>query len=252
MDSNRFVMATNRMRKRTYGLAAATLLALLAGCGSTQHVSSPTLPSNVMAQPRGIVGIITAPESSALPTALRAIGVPFQRIAVTPLGRADLFTLPIVIIDEEAFEDDAVAKAYPLLLDHATKYGLTIVLLRQKSETLGKLMRRLPHAVVPRELSYTIALATPRKDDPVMRIPNTLTRANFDSLSRHTTQLVHGGPDARAIISANLDAPDSSAAMLWEPFKRGASWYLSFPMIARAAAGFEAEQKILANLVSDK
>ncbi len=157
-----------------------------------------------------------------------------------------------MIVDEEAFEDDAVAKAYPQVLDHAAKYGLTVIVLRQRSKTLGKLMPNLAHPVIARDVEYRIALATARRGDRVMNVPNSIDPDNFDSLSARTAQLVHGGADARAIISANLDAPDSSAAMLWEPFRRGATWYLSFPLTARAAAGFEAEQKILANLVSDR
>jgi len=236
---------------RRYGPTAGLLL-LLAGCASAPKVSAPSLPSNVMAQPYGTVGIITAPGSTSLPTALRAIGVPYQPVAIAPLGRADLFTLPIVIVDEDAFEDDAVAKAYPQVLDHAEKYGLTVIVLRQRSKTLGKLMPNLTHRVVARDVEYRLGLATARRNDRVMQLPNRIDPDNFDSLSVRTNQLVHGGADARAIISANLEAPDSSAAMLWEPFRRGATWYLSFPLTARAAAGFEAEQKILANLISDK
>jgi hypothetical protein len=85
-----------------------------------------------------------------------------------------------------------------------------------------------------------------------MTTPNQIRHADLDSLSPRARQLAQGGKGARAVISANLQSPDSSATLLLEPAGRGSIWYVAMPLTQRAAAGYEAEQKILANMLSFK
>jgi hypothetical protein len=237
---------------RRYALRAATLLlTLAAGCGGAQRITTSGLPANVMAQPRGTVGILTTTASSDLSRALRALGIPHKRLASQTL-REDLFTMQIVMVDEDALDDDATVREYARILDHAAQYGTVVVLLHQDSKTMRNIAGKLRHKVYPRDVEYGIRLVTTKKSDPVLNYPNTLTRTNYDSLGARARQLVSGGSDARGIIAANVESPDSSATMLWEPFEKGFVWYLSVPVTAHAAAGYEAEQKLLANLVSNR
>jgi hypothetical protein len=237
---------------RRYGLGAVVLLmALAVGCGGTRQITTSGLASNVMAQPRGTVGILTASAPSSLPLALRALGVPYKQLASQTL-REDLFTMQIVMVDEGALDDDAALREYARILDHAAQYGTVVVLLHQDSRTMRKVVAKLKHKVYPRDVEYGIRLTTTKQTDPVLNYPNPLTRTNYDSISTRVTQLVSGGRDARGIIAANVEAPDSSAAMLWEPFEKGFVWYVSVPVTAHAAAGYEAEQKLIANLVSNR
>ncbi|MDB5035770.1 MAG: hypothetical protein JWQ98_3011 [Chlorobi bacterium] len=237
---------------RRYGLGAVTLLmALATGCGGTKQITTSGLASNVMAQPRGTIGILTAAAPSELPLALQALGIPYKRLASQTL-REDLFTMQIVMVDEGALDDEAAVREYARILDHAAQYGIIVVLLHQDSRTMRRVVGKLKHKVYPRDVEYGIRLTTTKGADPVLNYPNPLTRTNYDSIGGRVTQLVSGGRDARGIIAANVEAPDSSAAMLWEPFEKGFVWYVSVPITAHAAAGYEAEQKLIANLVSNR
>jgi hypothetical protein len=230
-----------------FRLLLAALPLLLFGCGG-RPIITRVLPENVMAQPVGTVGIISLNDSSAIITAMRALGIPFHRIPVDSIERVERYGFRQLLMDEDLLEDEGVMKGYRGFLDHIRK-GSTLILLRQKPEV----MRRLAEpavTVVPREVEYSITLLLPRGDHPLVTTPNHLLRRDLDSLSPFTHQLSHGDRSARAVIAANLQSPDSSAALLVQPAGRGAIWYVAFPIAQRAAAGYEAEQKLLANLVS--
>ncbi len=228
------------------------LLALLApGCGGKQPILR-LLPENIMANPRGTVGVIAPFDRSELLVALRALGIPYTRITLADGARQDLTPYTVLMIDEDAMEYTEALQAYSRLLAHVSKNGATVIMLNQRTKTLQKAGAGTPLKLAPRDLEYTVVLAPPLLDDPIMRQPNQITRTNLDSLSRRTAQLVTGGEHARALLAANLQTPDASAALLWEKLGKGTVWYLAFPVAAHAAAGHEAEQKLLANLLSNK
>ena len=102
----------------------------------------------------------------------------------------------------------------------------------------------------PREPGYTLTIGAPEPRHPVLVRPNIVTPGDIDSLSQRARRLVRGSRNARAILAGNLQRPDSSAAILRDPTGAGAIWYVAFPVARRAAAGYEAEQKLLANLLS--
>lgn len=227
--------------------------ALAAACTSTPvPQTARRLPANVLAQPRGTVGLVLASFNSPTPTALRALGITYRPIPLAQAPKMDLSAFQVLLLDEDALEADNGFVVYDNLIENVRKYGMTLVVMRQRTETLAKAAKVLPFKLLPRDAEYKIVLVTPRRDDPVMNTPNTIVKADLDSLGRSAGQLVSGGPDARAIISANLDAPDSSAALLWEPYRRGSIWYVAVPVSARAATGAETERKLLSNLVSNK
>ena len=240
-------------RSRRYALipAIALLLAQL-GCGGSAAPAFRGLPANIMAQPRGPIGVITHQTTSSLMTAFRAMGIPYQLIPLRSAPRQDLSSFQIIFLDEGTLDEDDNFAAYDNALATTAKHGTTMIMMHQPTSTIVKATRKVPYKLFPREVDYRLLLATPRRDDPMMTTPNRLTRPDLDSLSTRTSQLVFGGRAARAIISANLDAPDSSAAMLWEPYERGAVWYFSIPLADYAAAGHEAAQKIIANLVTNR
>lgn len=245
------VPAASRMLQRSLSVIAT--LALLIGCGSAPRPTLPRrLPANVMAQPRGTVGIVVVNYASPLPTALRTIGAPYRLLPLAQVQHLDLTQHQVIIVDEYAMEEDKTFAAYDHLVDNARKNAGTLIVLHQSTETLQRAARTARYRLQAREAEYRLTFAAPRRDDPVMTTPNSITRSDLDSLSPTTHQLVFGGPDARAIISANLVAPDSSATLLWEPLDRGAIWYMTFPIAARAADGYATEQRLLANLVSNK
>jgi hypothetical protein len=235
---------------RTALLAPIAILILIgSGCGSTPTVTR-VLPENIMAQPVGTVGVVSLTDGSPLLTSLRALGIPYRRIPVDSLSRLERYTFPQVVLDEELLEDERASKAYRLIIDKV-RSGPTLILLHQNPETLQKLTSAAA-TLIPRGVEYTITLVIPRTGHPVMTTPNMIRRADLDSLSPRTRQLALGGRGARAVIAANLQSPDSSAALLLEPAGKGTIWYVAMPVTTRAAAGYEAEQKILANLLSFK
>ena len=236
-------------------MALLAVVAMLAagGCaGTPKPTVARTLVANILAEPRGTIGLVLADYSSPTPTAFRALGIPFRAIPLAQATTADFSVFQTVMLDEDALSADKGYAAYGSLIEAVKKHGLTLVVLRQTTELLAKASRVLPYQLSPRDVEFQLTLATPRRTDPMMRAPNEIGREDLDSMSRQTRQLATGGPDSRAIISANLVSPDASAALLWEPFHNGAVWYVSFPITARAAAGRVAEQKLLANLASNK
>jgi|GEM_PF-2045274 len=233
-------------------LCIALLLTAVAGCGGARSIPPRVFPENIVAHPRGTIGVVAPGERPPLLTALRALGVPYHHLSLKDFAGLDLTPYVVMILDEGALEYDGAAPAYARMLEHTTRTGGTLIVLNQPTPALRQISTRLPLKLVPRDIDYRIDLALPRRDDPVTVQPNAITRGNLDSLARKTSQLVYGGRDARALIAANLDAPDSSAALLWEPVGKGTVWYLAVPVAGYAAAGYEAEQKVVANLVSNK
>lgn len=233
-------------------LCSVLFMTAFLGCGGSRPMPSRVLPENIVAHPRGTIGVIAPGERSSLPTALRALGIPYHQLGLKDFAKLDLTPYTVMMIDEEALELEEAPPAYSRMLEHVSKRGGTLVLLSQRTKTLQRIAPQVPLKIVSRDVEYRIDLSAPRHDDPIMRQPNLITPHNLDSLSGRTMQLVYGGREARALIAGNLDAPDSSATLLWEPLGKGAVWYLSVPITAYAAAGYEAEQKIIANLVSNK
>ena len=228
------------------------LCALLAiGCGAGRVGSSGRLPANVMVDPEGTVGIITASTEGTLAEMMVALGVPFEKIPLDGLAKADLDGYAFLVIDEGTLDDPRAALGYSRLVQHVSK-GASLLILRQSIEGMQKLRARVRDVVSLRDVDYDITIRLARYNDPIVRVPNLVTRADLDSLSRTSRQLAHGGSEARALLAANVQYPDSSATLLWEPTGDGTIWYCSFPIVARAAAGFEAEQKIAANILSQK
>jgi hypothetical protein len=228
-------------------LALIAAITLNIGC-SSPPVITHVLPENIMVHPPHTVGVITLEAQSPIYTTLRALGVPWHRIPIDSLVRFDRYTLPIVIMDENLLEDERVAGAWPVFLDHIRK-GTTLLMLQQNPETMQKMASRYS-TTRSRQVDYTLHLVMPRPEHPAVSIPNRLTQVDLDSLSLNAHQLAFSDKTALALVSANLQSPDSSAALLLTPAGRGAVWYASFPFMTRAAAGYPAEQKLLANLLS--
>ncbi len=222
---------------------------LAAGCGGSRVGYSGRLPANVMVHPKGTVGVVTASTDGAIVQMMVALGIPFEKIPLEGLSKADLDQYACMLIDEGTLDDPRAALGYSHLVDHVHG-GASLVILRQSIEGMQKLRARVRGAATPREADYAITIRLARHNDPIIRVPNTITRADLDSLSLRSRQLVHGSSEARAVLAANVQSPDSSATLLWEPMGNGTIWYCSFPVVLRAAAGFEAEQKIAANILS--
>jgi hypothetical protein len=229
-------------------LALIAVITLNPGCSSPPPVITHVLPENVMVHPPQTVGVITLEAQSPIYTALRALGVSWHRIPIDSLVRFDRYRLPIVIMEENLLEDERVAGAYRVFLDHIRK-GTTLLMLQQNPETMQKMASRYS-TTKSRQVDYTLHLVMPRPEHPAVSTPNQLTQADMDSLSLDVHQLAFSDKYAFAMISANLQSPDSSAALLLTTAGQGAVWYATFPFMTRAAAGYPAEQKLLANLLS--
>jgi hypothetical protein len=227
------------------------LLLLAAACGGGRIASSGRLPANVMAYPKGMVGVVSASTEGTIEQMMVALGIPFEPIPLDTLAKIDLSDYRVMLVDEGALDDPRAAAGYPRLLDRA-KNGGTLLVLRQSVETVRKLRSRVREMMILREVDYPLTFRIAVSGDPIVRVPNTVTRADLDSLARGSRQLARSGSESRAILAANVLSPDSSATLLWEPFGNGKLWYCTFPLVARAAAGFEAEQKMAANLLSEK
>jgi hypothetical protein len=180
-----------------------------------------------------------------------ALGIPFRRIPLESLAKADLDDYKVMVVDENTFDDERAVLGYARLLGRV-KRGATMLMLRQSLDGIRKVRARVREVVTIREVDHSITFRIAIVGDRATRYPNRVTRADLDSLARGSRQLAFSGSEARAIIAANILAPDSSATLLWEPIGAGKLWYCTFPLVARAAAGFEAEQKIAANLLSEK
>lgn len=224
---------------------------LAAGCGGGHVGYSGRLPANVMVETERTIGIVSVAPEGPLARMMVTLGLPFESIPLDGLAKADLERFRLLVIDEGALDDPRVVLGYAQLVEQVHR-GAALVILRQSIDGMQKLRARVRGVVTLREVDYDITIKLARFNDPIVRIPNIITRADLDSLSRQSRQLAHGGSEARALLAANLQSPDSSAALLWEPTGNGVVWYCSFPIVARAAAGFEAEQKIAANILSQK
>lgn len=220
------------------------------GCGSGGSGATRSLPGNIMARPNGIVGVVTVGAISSLPTALRALGVPFEQISTEGFGKRDLTRYKTIVIDEFAFDEESLGPIYRRIMLEV-KYGRTLIILRQQEKRLPVVTGPV-RRITAREIDFGVRLTTVRRTDPMLTSPNAITRENLDSLAREARQLASGGPTSRAIISSTTSEADRAALLLWEPYEDGAVWYLAIPIVARAAAGLEAEQKLLANLLSNK
>jgi hypothetical protein len=224
------------------------LLLLAAACGGSS-VQRTTLPENVGADPRGLVGIIAPAPTTALPTALRALGVPYRLLAASQLDGPMLDGLSLVVIDEGALDDLAVAQALPRLLDDTRTSRQSLVILAQSNERGIEVLRRNAAPFEPRPITHGVSLASPPPAHRTVRTPNVIRGADLAALSERTTQFARGR-NARAIIAGNLERPDSSAALLRVVYGKGAIYYAAFALTAAAADGQPAEQRMLANLVS--
>lgn len=238
-------------RTRRTSIAALLCALLLTGCGSAPVRLPAVMPENVALHPIGRVGVVTLAEPASLSTSIRALGVPFRRVPVDSLRRHDLSDLSFVIVDERALDDPRVDAGIFALFEYA-RTGGRLILLQQQPEAFIKLLPRTTETVLARPVEYAITLRTPMPEHPLLNRPNAITAGHLDSLSRGTRQLAQGSANARAILAGNLDRPDSSAALLREPMGRGVVWYIAFPVATRAALGYEAEQKLLANLLSHR
>lgn len=228
------------------------LLAFLvcAGCGTATEHATRSLPENIMAHPAGTVGLLTASPASALPTALRALGIPYVQITPENFMKSDLALYPTYLLDELALDEEKMAPIYRRAMQE-TRYGKTFIMLRQNMKPLAAITAPI-RRITPRDVDFGLRLVSIRPSDPMLNHPNDITRADMDSLARGASQIVAGGPDARAILSSNTNDADRAALLLWDPYENGAVWYLSIPIVARAAAGHPAEQKLLANLLSNR
>jgi hypothetical protein len=228
-------------------LPAISLVIVLAACGGGTTASS--LPENIAVDPRGMVGLIAPAPLTPLPTALRALGVPFRQLPSADLDDSHLDGLSLVVIDEGALDDPAVPDALPRLFDHARTAGLTVIMLSQSAEKGLAIMRRNSAPFEPRPITHGVDLVTPQRDHRLLRSPNVIQSIDIDGYSDRTNQFARGR-GGRAILAGNIDRPDSAAALLRVPYGKGSMWYVAFPIVARAAEGFAGEQRMLANLLS--
>lgn len=226
------------------------LLVAIGGCGSTAEHATRSLPENVMAHPNGAVGLLTTTPTSTVATALRALGIPFERITPENFARSDLADFRTYLMDELALDEEKMGMIYRRAMQE-TKYGKIFIILHQSQKPLATVTAPVGK-ISPRDVDFGMRLVSIRPSDPMLTTPNSITRADLDSLSREAAQIVAGGSDARAILSSNTSDADDSALLLWDPYEDGTVWYLSIPIAERAAAGFAAEQKLLANLLSNR
>jgi hypothetical protein len=234
------------MRTPTY---IPVLIVTLAACGGATRSSSPTLPENIAVAPRGPIGIFAPSPTSALPTALRALGVQYRRLGFDDLDEAQLDGIGLVILDEGSFDDPAVSAALPRLFDHARTAGLVVVILAQSPEIGRDVMKANAGPIEPRTITHGVDLVAPHRDDRLLSAPNAIGRDDIEAYSDRTSQFARGR-NGRAVLAGNLDRPDSSAALLGVAYGKGSMWYVAFPFVARAAEGYAADQRLLANLVS--
>jgi len=232
------------------GIMCVVMMLAASGCGSSPKVATASLPANVMARPRGIVGVIPAPENSHLPEALRALGVPYRVLPIEGFTQHDLTHYSTIVVDEMALDNDAMTPVYGRIM-REVRFGRNVVILHQRAERISALSGPA-RKIVAREVDFTLRLVTIRGADPMLKSPNAITREDLDSLGRHANQIVAGGADARAILSSNTNDADKAAVLLWDRYEDGTIWYLSVPIVARAAAGHPSEQRLLANLLSNK
>jgi len=222
------------------------------GCGGERHVVTDIrLPDNVMTMPRGRMAIISADERSQLPVALRALGVPARRLSLDSLSQPEVGFYTTLMVDEGALADRRVVEAWRDLL-FRVRTGATMIILAQPVKTMAEDLRSMPHAIIPRSIDYQPKIVPVRRNDPILQRPNVISQSDLDTIVPRVRQLVSGGADARGMISGSIADADSSAILLWDRFEQGTLWYLAAPIVARAAAGAGAEQRLLANLISNR
>jgi hypothetical protein len=231
-------------------ITALLLIATIAGCSKKPAPLPVILPENIMARPIGTVGVVTLAEPSNLAISMRALGVPYRRIPIDSILRVDLDDIRMLFLDEGIMEDQRILDLYPRLIEIVGR-GMRLVILQQQPALTAKMLQKSRQVIVAREVDHSINLKLPRPGHPLVASPNIITAADLDSLSRFAHQLARGSADARALIAGNVERPDSSAALLWNPLGRGALYYVAFPLTARSALGYAAEQRVLANLVSN-
>lgn len=231
-----------------YSNVLPILCCLLAACGGTTSGTS-ALPENIAAEPRGLVGIVTAAPTTSLPTALRALGVPYRSLPLADLDDAQLEGLALVVIDELALDDPAMMQSIPRMLDNTRTGGPPLLILMQSNERGTDVLRRNAAPFEARAITHGVDLVAPRSAHRALTTPNPIGPADLETYSDRTAQLARGR-SVRAIIAGNLDRPDSSAAVLRAVYGKGAIYYVAFPLAARAAEGYPGDQRLLANLLS--
>lgn len=204
-----------------------------------------------MTVPRGRVAMISADEASPLPVALRALGVPVRRLSLDSLSDPEVGFYTTLVVDEGALADNRLVEAWRDLL-FRVRTGTTMIILSQPAERMASKLRTMPHAITPRPIEYQPKIVAVRRTDPVLLRPNVITQSDLDTIAPRVRQLVAGGNEARGMISGSGVDADSSAILLWDRFEQGTLWYLAAPIVARAAAGAAPEQRLLANLISNR
>ncbi|MBC8144025.1 MAG: hypothetical protein H7X80_00490 [bacterium] len=232
---------------RLRGTTILTFL-LFVSCG-VPAVVPPSYPENILAEPRGTVGVIEVPPSTMLSTALRAIGVPHRVLKYAELDDVQLDGLALVMIDEGAFDDEIMPRALPRLLDRTRTSAVPLFILMQSPMRTSEIMRSNAAPIEPRMVEYDVSLVATQRDHRSLSWPNAIQPNDLAEFSERTVQFARAR-NGRAIIAGNSDLPDSSAALLRVPYGKGALWYVSFPFIDRAAEGYAADQRMLANLIS--
>lgn len=248
MASKTLTIRALRTVLASFAFLATLLFGACAGSPPAITHHAP-LPENIQVDPPGSMQIITRLGPTQLTTALRALGIPFDRQILHEDSAFTLPEAPVAILDEGALDDETIAHFYPRLLRWARDGG-TLIVLMQSPESMSRLPNYIGQDIMPRSVTYTIDLFPAREKEQSLIWPNRIDRADLDSFRVGTRQLSHGNGAARAIIAGNTIRPDSSAALLTEPFGKGTMWYVGLPITARAAAGLPAEQKLLANIVS--
>ncbi len=232
-------------------LVAAALIGV-SGCGGTTTVAFNHLPGNVMAHPFGRAEIISSAASPEVATALRALGIPAHVVPFDSVDDIGARPDPFVVVAEHALDDQRLLGSLPIVLESVRRGG-TVLMLVQSPESLHLLRARYGNIAEPKVVDHSLQLVRPRREIPPMAAmdrPNEVRNSDLDSLALGARQVVVLSGDARAVIAASLLSPDSSAVLTWQPFGHGQLWYLAAPVSARAASGYGAEQRLLANLMS--
>ena len=225
------------------------LTVLLAACGSGRPAPS-LLPENIAAEPRGMLGIVATSPTTSLPTALRALGVPYRTLPIVDLDDRQFEGLSMIVFDEGSLDDPKLADALPRLFDHARTTSTPLLMLAQTHDKGRETLRMNAAPIEPRAVGYSVDLVAPQSNHRVLITPNRIDADDLEVLSESVSQLARGRSGGRAILAGNLERPDSSAALLRVPYGKGSIWYVAFPLAAPAASGLGAGQRMLANLVS--
>lgn len=243
-----------RSVRTRWAVAPWLLLAALGmfGCGGAEQMAVTRLPENVMTHPVGPVAVVSLAPNSPAMTSMRALGVGARGFSPDSLSAEGLRGFRVVLLEEGVLSDKRMLGGFPLITEHVRR-GATLLLMQQDPEVMRKLRERYTDMIAPRATTYALEIVpTRRTDEPmkVLRFPNPVDGDDLDSLSLRAAQVVSGGEQAVAVLASNVLSPDSTAVLLRQPYGRGELWYCSVPLSGRAALGFAAEQKLLANLLS--